>query len=373
MRSGTHQGLKGSRASTVPPFDLKLDLFFLGAAFVLDIVGRAHRNRNSFASDFNFETFAVFLDISLRLHARCPCEIAYRFAMVGLQCRQRPDQRIKLHGVTRQTSFESRGPLICGGAVPMNTESPRHGKFQMINVDKILGQILNAGQVIDGKPFDGKSLASGLLMGGLAGAMTGKAGKKIAGTALKVGGAAAVAGLAYSAYQRYREGNPGAPAGASPVSTQTLESSRTGGRWSNDVIDITPLQEAHFLPAPQDTAATESLSLKLVRAMIAAAKADGQIDGSETDRIFSQVNALDLNDEERAFLLGEINKPRSAQDVAASAETPEEAAEIYAVSVMAVNPNGLAERLYLGDLSRRLKLEPALATTIHDRVQMPVG
>jgi len=39
---------------------------------------------------------------------------------------------------------------------------------------------------------------------------------------------------------------------------------------------------------------------------------------------------------------------------------------------MAVNPNGLAERLYLGDLSRRLKLEPALATTIHDRVLKPV-
>lgn len=242
----------------------------------------------------------------------------------------------------------------------------------MINVDKILGQILNAGQVIDGKPFDGKSLAGGLLMGGLAGAMTGKAGKKIAGTALKLGGAAAVAGLAYSAYQRYREGTPGAPASALPGPARVLDSQRVGGPWRNDVLDVAPLQDAHFLPAPNDTAATESLSLKLVRAMIAAAKADGQIDGSETDRIFNQVNALGLNDEERSFLLGEINKPRTAQEVAASAETPEEAAEIYAVSVMAVNPNGLAERLYLGDLSRRLKLEPALATTIHDRVLEPV-
>ncbi len=57
----------------------------------------------------------------------------------------------------------------------------------MISVDKILGQILNAGQAVDsnpfdgkseGKPFDGKSLAGGLLMGGLAGAMMGKTGKK---------------------------------------------------------------------------------------------------------------------------------------------------------------------------------------------------
>ncbi len=146
----------------------------------------------------------------------------------------------------------------------------------MINIDKILGQILGAGQAIDGKPFDGKSLAGGLLIGGLAGAMTGKTGKKIAGTALKLGGAAAVAGLAYSAYQRYRAAQQ---PGATTVAGSIAGASAT---------DVTPLQEAHFLPRAGDEAATESLSLKLIRAMIGAAKADGRIDGSETDRIFGQ-------------------------------------------------------------------------------------
>ena len=239
----------------------------------------------------------------------------------------------------------------------------------MINVDKILGQILNAGQAIDGKPFDGKSLAGGLLVGGLAGALTGKTGKKIAGTALKVGGAAAVAGLAYSAYQRYRASQQ--PGGTGTAPPRAIEHKQAADPWNGNVIDVAPLQDAHFLPGPNDGAATESLSLKLVRAMIGAAKADGRIDGTETDRIFGQINALGLNDEERSFLLSEINKPRSASDVAASAETPEEAAEIYAVSVMAVNPSGLAERLYLGELSRLLKLEPVLAKTIHDRVISP--
>ncbi len=86
-----------------------------------------------------------------------------------------------------------------------------------------------------------------------------------------------------------------------------------------------------------------------------------------------QIDALGLNDEERSFLLAEINEPRGARDVAASAGSPEEAAEIYAISVMAVNPNGLAERLYLGELSRLLKLEPALAKIIHDRVLLPAN
>ena len=228
----------------------------------------------------------------------------------------------------------------------------------MINIDKILGQILNAGQAIDGKPFDGKSLTGGLLVGGLAGAMMGKTGKKIAGTALQLGGAAAVAGLAYSAYQRYRADQTGMPEkqNAAPV---------------GDVIDVTPLEAEHFLPAAGDQAATESLSLKLIRAMIDAAKADGQIDGAETDRIFGQITAPGLNDEERGFLLTEINTPRGAREIAASAASPEEAAEVYDASVMAVNPNGLAERLYLGDLARLLQLDQALAKTINDRVHAP--
>jgi len=237
----------------------------------------------------------------------------------------------------------------------------------VINIDKILGQILNSGQMIDsnpfdgkseGQPFDGKSLTGGLLVGGLAGALMGKSAKKLAGSALQLGGAAAVAGLAYSAYQRYRSGQlPGGGASTVAVPGPAMEQA-----------DLKPLQEAHFLPGPNDAAATESLSLKLIRAMIGAAKADGQIDGTESERIFNQIGTLGLNDQERSFLLTEINKPRGAHEVAASAESPEEAAEIYAVSVMAVNPNGLAERLYLGELSRLLKLEPALAMTIHERI-----
>ena len=66
----------------------------------------------------------------------------------------------------------------------------------MINIDKLLGQNLNSSQ--------GKTLAGGLLVGGLAGALTGKTGQKMAASALKLDGAAAVAGLAYTPYQRAR-------------------------------------------------------------------------------------------------------------------------------------------------------------------------
>jgi len=88
--------------------------------------------------------------------------------------------------------------------------------------------------------------------------------------------------------------------------------------------------------------------------MIGAAKAGGQIDGTGSKRIFT-TSVLSAS-------------TTGARAVAASADSREEAAEIYAVSVMAVNPNGLAELLYLGDLSGLLKLEPALAKTIREGI-----
>lgn len=239
----------------------------------------------------------------------------------------------------------------------------------MINVDKLLGQILGSGQLGSSQ---GKSLVGGLLIGGLAGALTGKGGQKIAGSALKLGGAAAVAGLAYAAYQRYRAAQP-----ATPLPTGAPTPHHFPGADSNvaarahrveDIVDVTPLRHQGYLPAATDTEATESLSLKLIRAMIGAAKADGRIDAGESTKIFGQMEAQNLGPEEKSFLLTEIGKPLTAHDVAATAQTPEEAAEIYAVSVLAVNPNGVAEQGYLAELAHLLRLEPALAREIKDGI-----
>lgn len=232
----------------------------------------------------------------------------------------------------------------------------------MINIDKILGQILNSSQ--------GKTLAGGLLVGGLAGALTGKAGQKMASTALKLGGAAAVAGLAYSAYQRYRATQPQgtSPAGTMHGQASSMPSPQQGlNHRGDDIVDSLPPQNTGYLPSTADTAATEALSLKLIRAMIGAAKADGRIDAAESNKIFGQIEGLGLAPEEKAFLLTEIGKSSTAQEIAASAHNAEEAAEIYAISVMAVNPHGPAERGYLAELARGLRLDPGLAQAIHER------
>ena len=129
----------------------------------------------------------------------------------------------------------------------------------MINIDKLLGQNLNSGQ--------GKTLAGGLLVGGLAGALTGKTGQKMAASALKLGGAAAVAGLACTAYQRNRTSQPQASlpnTRTAPPASMTCDA-RTPARPQPvgeivDIVDIAPLRNSGYLPPAADSTATEALS-----------------------------------------------------------------------------------------------------------------
>lgn len=192
--------------------------------------------------------------------------------------------------------------------------------------------------------------ASGLLGGALSGTLmsvlAGKKGKKVAKSALKVGGLAAVGGLAYMAYKRYQQGEP---AQSYPSQPSLHE----------------PLVQSGFLPPNEDAASQNALGLALVRAMIAAAKADGHIDQKEHARIFEQVNKLALDAESKAFLLEELGKPLDLDAIVKLGVTPEVASQIYTASVLAVDIDSPAERAYLQMLAARLNLAPALVEHIH--------
>lgn len=233
----------------------------------------------------------------------------------------------------------------------------------MLDLDKLLGQMLGSSQ--------GKSLAGGLLMGGLAGALTGKTGQKVATAALKLGGAAAVAGIAYKAFQQYRASQ--SPGGVQlPSSAGRLRGPfpATFGRGESDEGQILPPAAGGFLPPSSDRSSTDALSSKLINAMISVAKADGRLDANESERIFRQVEEFGLAAEEKHFLLAAVSHPWTVEQVAAAAASPEEAADIYAASVLAANPGGLAEEAHLNRLAQLMKIDPELAQTIHRRVAL---
>jgi uncharacterized membrane protein YebE (DUF533 family) len=232
----------------------------------------------------------------------------------------------------------------------------------MFDPQKLLEQVLGGATSPDGKPKAGlspdllKGLAAGGVAGGLAGILLGgKTSKKMAKGAVKLGGTAALAGLAYKAYTQWQASrNAGASAEAPAMK------------------DITPAPEGTpFLPAPAPQ--RDAMSLAILRAMIAAAKADGQIDAQEQGRIFAKLDELNLDTAAKAFIVDELRKPLDIDAVVKAAATPELAVEIYAASCLAIDPDEPAEQAYLAMLASRLKLDPGLKAAVETEASKAVA
>lgn len=164
-----------------------------------------------------------------------------------------------------------------------------------------------------------------------------KGGRKASGSALKLGSLAAVGTLAYKAYQDWQ-------------SQQTVAAAPTAP------------QVAQLSGPP-----AEQRSRALLRALIAAAKADGHIDEQEQAAIDAEIMKLDLDPDTLHFIKDEIHKPLDAREVASGADSQEAALEIYATSLLVINAVNESERAYLDELSAALRLSPALVKLLEQR------
>jgi uncharacterized membrane protein YebE (DUF533 family) len=193
-------------------------------------------------------------------------------------------------------------------------------------------------------------LAAGALVAVLLGTGTGR---KVTGSALKIGGLAAVAGLAYKAYQNYQKGNqPGA-------------SSEPGAQ--QEPVLLPPPENTDFNPAQAPQGEAE-FTLALVRAMIAAAKADGHIDDGEKKKIGDRLALSGLGPEAEAFLREELEKPLDLDELVSLAKTEAQRVELYTASRLTIEPDSRAERGYLDLLAGRLQLPDALVDHIEATV-----
>ena len=188
------------------------------------------------------------------------------------------------------------------------------------------------------------SLLSGATGGALAAGAMGlllgnKTARKIGGQALTYGGLAALGVLAYKAYGNWQSQQAGAPQGE----PQTLDR----------------------LPAAQ----AEQHSQAILRALVAAAKADGHVDSRERELIEGEFSKLDNDPQLQHWLQAELNKPLDPAEVARAASTAEMAAEMYLASVLLVDEEHFMERAYLDELARQLKLDPALKAELEAQVR----
>jgi uncharacterized membrane protein YebE (DUF533 family) len=210
-----------------------------------------------------------------------------------------------------------------------------------------LGGLLGGGKGAQGSGDLGtllKGAGGGALAAGALGLLLGnKSARKLGGQALTYGGLAALGVIAYKAYGNWQAQQAQAPQGE----PQTLDR----------------------LPAPQ----AEQHSQAILKALVAAAKADGHVDARERQLIEGELGKLTNDVELQRWLESELNKPLDPAEVARAATSPEMAAEMYIASVLMVDEEHFMERAYLEELAKQLKLDPALKSQLEAQVRVEMN
>jgi uncharacterized membrane protein YebE (DUF533 family) len=123
-----------------------------------------------------------------------------------------------------------------------------------------------------------------------------------------------------------------------------------------------PAQVPLGLRAPRTEAESEELERQaelILRAMINAAKADGEIDAEEINRIAGKLKEMGADRQAQEFVMAELRKPLETDALAAAAAgRPELAAQVYAASLLAIEVDTPAEKEYLARLAQKLGLTP---------------
>ncbi len=218
---------------------------------------------------------------------------------------------------------------------------------------------MDLNRIVQGLSSSGavSGFAGGLAGSALVGAISGKKGKKMAKGALKVGALAAVGGLAYKAYQGYRQNQ--APAAVPANGQAGTAPAAIDPSWQN-------IPEKRFEDVARNP--ESSGSMLLLRAMIAAAASDGHMDSEEQDRVFWEAGKLDLTSQEKAKLFDELRNPLSLHEIVAKVHNPETAVEVYAASLVAIDEHRPEGQNYLRTMAMALELPADLVDSVHAQV-----
>jgi len=185
--------------------------------------------------------------------------------------------------------------------------------------------------------FDARRLLGQLLGEAAGGAFGGSRRRRRGGSTLLSGvGKAQVGlgliGLAFAAFEHYQQ-KPASAAAAMPT------------------LPPPP-------PPPAPRAGDDARALHLVRAMIAAAHADGGIDEGERTGVFERARAAGLADADLAELEVEMRAPMTAEQVGARTP-PDLREETWVAAFIAAMPDTEEEQRFLAELGEALGFDAA--------------
>jgi uncharacterized membrane protein YebE (DUF533 family) len=183
-----------------------------------------------------------------------------------------------------------------------------------------------------------KSLGAGAVGGGLVSLLMGskkskKLGKKLGKNTLKVGGVAVLGALAYKVYNDYQ---------SKQTSTGTTENFNARDDYHSELI---------------------------LKAMIAAAKADGHVDQQEMAHIESTLEQSGADNALQRLVHEELNKPLDPAEVARLARSPQQASEVYLASLIVIDEQNFMEKAYLQELAKQLRLDGEVTYQLEQQLQ----
>ncbi len=119
---------------------------------------------------------------------------------------------------------------------------------------------------------------------------------------------------------------------------------------------------------PEPSQTEEEQAALLLKAMIMAAKSDGQIDESEQQKIAEHLG--DVSREELAVVEAAMAAPVDPEGLAASVPSGMEQ-QVYLMSLLGIDLDSKSEAQYLDQLARAMNIAPEQANAIHEKVGTP--
>jgi uncharacterized membrane protein YebE (DUF533 family) len=182
---------------------------------------------------------------------------------------------------------------------------------------------------------------AGAVIGGLGSVIVGnKPGRRINADAVRMGGLELIGAIAYTSYAGYKQDR--------------------GGRVSQTFPNAPAPKGSGFEPEAQ----TSDTALLYVRAMIAAAMSDGDIDAAEQQQLVGGLEALGLGQHATQFLQQELENPPSVQDLVQAAGAPAVALQAYVAARLAIEPDTRNEQAFLQALAQGFGIDASLAAHI---------
>ena len=258
-----------------------------------------------------------------------------------------------------QDMLGRQGPGGMFGGMPGGTPQqggPGGGLFDMIG--KIAGPMMSGG----GSPAGGGGLPFDMLkqIGGAI--FSGQGGPNVGGSGTTAAGAGALSMFGVLAAQALQAAQGMMSAGAS-------SGAPSAGSGGFNLDEASAIIAGLRKPAnAEEERRVEDMATLTIRAMINAAKSDGQIDPQEAQRLLGKMQEDGVTEEERQFVLAEMRKPMETDDIVRAVPNQQAAAQIYTASLMAIQVDTDAEQRYLQELASKLGLSQNAVAYLHQAV-----